>query len=103
MVALEAERLANLDVSEASLADERQVVIEERRFRTESSPEGRLFEALMAWSTLQGTEALDAIAADETLDPLTALHRLAAQLLALMLQPKKLALFRIAVAEGEDG
>jgi AcrR family transcriptional regulator len=58
-----------------------------------------LFEALMAWSTRQGTEALDAIAADETLDPLTALHRLAAQLLALMLQPKKLALFRIAVAE----
>jgi len=60
-----------------------------------------LFEALMAWSTRQGTEALDAIAADETLDPLTALHRLAAQLLALMLQPKKLALFRIAVAEGD--
>lgn len=60
-----------------------------------------LFEALMAWSTRQGTEALDAIAADETLDPLAALHRLAAQLLALMLQPKKLALFRIAVAEGD--
>ena len=60
-----------------------------------------LFEALMAWSTRQGTDALDAIAADETLDPLTALHRLAAQLLALMLQPKKLALFRIAVAEGD--
>jgi predicted Zn-dependent peptidase len=50
VVALEAERLANLDVSEASLADERQVVIEERRFRTENSPEGRLFEALMALS-----------------------------------------------------
>jgi len=60
-----------------------------------------LFEALMAWATRQGTDALDAIAADETLDPLTALHRLAAQLLALMLQPKKLALFRIAVAEGD--
>jgi zinc protease len=38
VVALEAERLANLDVSEASLADERQVVIEERRFRTENNP-----------------------------------------------------------------
>ena len=60
-----------------------------------------LFEALMAWSTRQGTDALDAIAADETLDPLIALHRFAAQLLALMLQPKKLALFRIAVAEGD--
>jgi AcrR family transcriptional regulator len=60
-----------------------------------------LFEALMAWSTRQGTDALDAIAADATLDPLAALHRFAAQLLALMLQPKKLALFRIAVAEGD--
>ncbi|WP_057862135.1 TetR/AcrR family transcriptional regulator [Bradyrhizobium lablabi] len=59
-----------------------------------------LFEALMAWATRQGTDALDTIAADETLDPLTALHRIAAQLLALMLQPRKLALFRIAVAEG---
>ncbi len=48
VVALEAERLANLDVSQASLDDERQVVIEERRFRTEDNPEGRLFEALMA-------------------------------------------------------
>jgi AcrR family transcriptional regulator len=60
-----------------------------------------LFEALMAWSTRQGTEALDAIAADQTLDPLAALHRFAAHLLTLMLQPKKLALFRIAVAEGD--
>src|SRR5260370_38005204 len=59
-----------------------------------------LFEALMAWGTRQGTDALDAIAADETLDPLTALHRLAAQLLALRLQPKKRALFRTAGAEG---
>ena len=48
VVALEAERLTNLDVSEESLAAERQVVIEERRFRTEDNPEGRLFEALMA-------------------------------------------------------
>jgi len=48
VVALEAERLANLDVSEASLADERQVVIEERRFRTDNDPQGRLFEALLA-------------------------------------------------------
>src|SRR5262245_19783023 len=47
VVALEAERLANLDVSEESLADERQVVIEERRLRTENDPQGRLFETLM--------------------------------------------------------
>ncbi len=50
VVALEAERLTNLDVSEASLADEREVVIEERRFRTENDPQGRLFEALLALS-----------------------------------------------------
>jgi predicted Zn-dependent peptidase len=48
VIALEAERLENLDISEESLADERQVVLEERRFRTEDSPEGRMFEALMA-------------------------------------------------------
>jgi zinc protease len=48
VVALEAERLANLRIDEASLADERQVVIEERRFRTENDPQGRLFEALLA-------------------------------------------------------
>jgi zinc protease len=48
VIALEAERLANLEISEESLADERQVVIEERRFRTENDPQGRLFEALMA-------------------------------------------------------
>jgi predicted Zn-dependent peptidase len=50
VIALEAERLENLEVSEASLADEREVVIEERRFRTENDPEGRLFEALLALS-----------------------------------------------------
>jgi zinc protease len=48
VIALEAERLKTLDISEASLADERQVVLEERRWRTENSPEGRMFEALMA-------------------------------------------------------
>jgi len=48
VIALEAERLENLDISQASLDDERQVVLEERRWRTENSPEGRMFEALMA-------------------------------------------------------
>jgi zinc protease len=47
VVALEAERLANLRIDEESLADERQVVIEERRFRTDNDPQGRLFEALL--------------------------------------------------------
>jgi zinc protease len=50
VIALEAERLENLEVSKASLADEREVVIEERRFRTENDPQGRLFEALLALS-----------------------------------------------------
>ncbi len=48
VIALEAERLETLDISEESLADERQVVLEERRWRTENNPEGRMFEALMA-------------------------------------------------------
>jgi zinc protease len=47
-IALEAERLAHLDISETSLQSEREVVIEERRLRTEDDPEGRAFEALMA-------------------------------------------------------
>jgi AcrR family transcriptional regulator len=59
-----------------------------------------LFSALVEWGTRQGTDTLDAIASDQTLDPLTALHRFAAQLLFLMLQPEKLALFRIALSEG---
>lgn len=67
------------------------------RFKNKES----LFRALVGWGTRQGTDILDAIARDETLDPLTALHRFAAGLLAQMMQPEKLALFRIAVAEGE--
>lgn len=47
-IALEAERIKNLDVSEESLASEREVVIEERRLRTEDDPQGRAFEALLA-------------------------------------------------------
>jgi zinc protease len=48
VVELEAERLENLDISEESLASEREVVLEERRMRTEDNPQGRAFEALMA-------------------------------------------------------
>jgi zinc protease len=47
-IALEGERIANLDISEKTLESERQVVLEERRLRTEDDPEGRAFEALMA-------------------------------------------------------
>jgi TetR/AcrR family transcriptional repressor of mexJK operon len=59
-----------------------------------------LFKALIAWATRQGAEALDAVTRDPTLDPLTMLHRFAARILAQMMQPERLALFRIAVAEG---
>jgi zinc protease len=47
MIALEGERFANLEVTEEALKAERQVVMEERRLRSESDPEGLAFEALM--------------------------------------------------------
>jgi predicted Zn-dependent peptidase len=47
VIDLEAERFANLVIDEALLATEREVVLEERRMRTEDSPQGRAFEALM--------------------------------------------------------
>src|SRR5262245_31825407 len=44
VIDLEAERLANLDISEATLTSEREVVLEERRLRTEDQPRGRAQE-----------------------------------------------------------
>ena len=48
VIDLEAERFAYLDISQETLESEREVVLEERRLRTEDSPEGRGFEALAA-------------------------------------------------------
>jgi predicted Zn-dependent peptidase len=48
VIALESERLKNLRITEETLASERQVVLEERRLRTEDQPDGRAFEALLA-------------------------------------------------------
>jgi predicted Zn-dependent peptidase len=48
VIELEAERLHNLKIDEAILASERQVVLEERRMRTEDQPDGRAFEAMLA-------------------------------------------------------
>lgn len=48
VIDLEAERFKNLDISASTLESERQVVLEERRLRTEDSPDGRGFEALAA-------------------------------------------------------
>ena len=47
VIELEAERLANLKITEETLASERQVVLEERRLRTEDQPDGRAFETLL--------------------------------------------------------
>jgi len=48
VIDLEAERFANLDVSEKTLESEREVVLEERRMRVEDQPSGLAFEALAA-------------------------------------------------------
>jgi predicted Zn-dependent peptidase len=47
VIDLEHERVANLDISEATLASERKVVLEERRLRTEDQPMGRAYEELL--------------------------------------------------------
>jgi predicted Zn-dependent peptidase len=50
VIELEAERVANLAITEETLASERQVVLEERRMRTDDQPDGRALEALLALS-----------------------------------------------------
>lgn len=47
VIDLEAERVNHLDISEQTLASEREVVLEERRLRTEDDPNGLALEALM--------------------------------------------------------
>lgn len=47
-IEMEADRLANLKIDSDLLFTERQVVMEERRLRTENSPEGRMQEAIWA-------------------------------------------------------
>ena len=48
VIELEAERFRNLVISPAVLDTERQVVLEERRMRTDDSPRGRMLEALLS-------------------------------------------------------
>ena len=48
VIDLEAERFGNLSITDATLQSEREVVLEERRLRTEDTPDGRAFEALAA-------------------------------------------------------
>jgi predicted Zn-dependent peptidase len=48
VIELEAERFRNLEISPSVLDTERQVVLEERRMRTDDNPNGRLIEALLS-------------------------------------------------------
>lgn len=48
VIDLEAERFLNLVIDDETLESEREVVLEERRLRTEDTPDGRGFEALAA-------------------------------------------------------
>ncbi|MCH7867337.1 MAG: insulinase family protein [Myxococcales bacterium] len=48
VIDLEAERFGNLNIGDRSLTSEREVVLEERRLRSEDSPRGRASEALSA-------------------------------------------------------
>jgi zinc protease len=50
VIELEAERVANLSITQETLDSERQVVLEERRLRVDDQPDGRALEALFATS-----------------------------------------------------
>jgi len=50
VIELEAERVANLSITQETLDSERQVVLEERRMRVDDQPDGRALEALFAIS-----------------------------------------------------
>jgi len=50
VIELEAERVANLSITQETLDSERQVVLEERRLRVDDQPDGRALEALFASS-----------------------------------------------------
>jgi len=70
IVSLEAERLANLNISDSTLASEREVVKEERRYRVENDNFGLVYEQLLSnaflahpyqWSIVGWMSDLDAI------------------------------------------
>jgi zinc protease len=48
VMAFEADRMANLVIDDAAIATEREVILEERRSRTDNEPSGRLYEAVTA-------------------------------------------------------
>ena len=74
---LEADRMANLALTDANLASEREVVKEERRFRIDNQPIGRAVELLTSiayqsnpyhWPTAGWMSDLDAITLDDCRD-----------------------------------
>ena len=74
---LESDRMANLALTDANLASEREVVKEERRFRIDNQPIGRAVELLTAqayasspyhWPTAGWMRDLDAITLDDCKD-----------------------------------
>ena len=74
---LEADRMSNLSLTEEHLESEREVVKEERRFRTDNSPIGKAAELLSAvaydshpygWPTVGWMRDLDAITLDDCED-----------------------------------
>jgi len=71
VIDLEAERVKNLDISEETLTSERQVVIEERRLRTEDNPDGQAFEAIAALAWRSNTYRRPVIGWREDLDAAT--------------------------------
>jgi zinc protease len=74
---LESDRMVNLVVNDQSFKTEREVVLNERRFRTENSPDGTLFQELFGlayeknsyhWPVIGYQEDLNAMTAQEPRD-----------------------------------
>ncbi|HEX4922724.1 MAG TPA: pitrilysin family protein [Bdellovibrionales bacterium] len=77
MIDLESDRMENLQISEANLKSEREVVKEERRYRVENDVTGRLFEETYAtvfkvhpyrWPVIGWMEDLDRITVEKCLE-----------------------------------
>lgn len=77
VIDLEAERFLNLSITHDTLQSEREVVLEERRLRTEDTPDGRGFEALAAlvwqahpyrWPVIGWRSDVESVTVDECQD-----------------------------------
>jgi zinc protease len=77
VVRLEADRMAHMIINKEQVEKEREVVKNERRFRVDNDPEGRMYEALYAtafsshpyrWPTVGWMKDLDAITLEDCVD-----------------------------------